>query len=342
MASAIAILLRLTVATLLVPALCAAESCSVCGQQLRGEFLKMGNASFCSRKCYLSTRPTCAVCGKVIAGSHLSQDNRHFCSESCFNNILPTCAICGQRLTNTFSIKGNTYCQKHVNEQRCNACGLPVGNGAKLADGRIVCAKCRPGLIFALQKAEAIYAKARATISSLTGKTMPPAPPLELVGRDELASAARRDSAATTRETGKYIRNMKITKTSNQFGMVLRVETNVTQKILILYGLTQEHFASTAAHELTHNLVAERFQDFNESAPDWACEGLSQYMAALVCQRLGYHERIKAIEKEDDEVYGAGYRWFASRFGSNNWSRVNRWLLMREYKGLPPKPAAQP
>jgi hypothetical protein len=45
-----------------------------------------------------------------------------------------------------------------------------------------------------------------------------------------------------------------------------------------------------------------------------------------VCRRLGYDERIAEIEAADDPVYGAGYRYMMSRFGTAGWAQLSRWL----------------
>jgi hypothetical protein len=316
-------------------------TCAVCGKAIQGNYLQSGEQAFCSRECYVTTLPACAVCGKRIEGGHLVQGERHFCSEACFRSTLPTCSVCGAPLQEVVRIGGRLYCRKHAEGPRCDACGLPVGKGETLADGRVVCGECRPGLVFEMQQATPLYARAGQTLALVLGQPLPPAPPLELVGRDQLPAHGSLDPAVSVRELGRYLRTARTTTKSNVFGMVLREDTQVTRRVLMLYGLPPDRFICTAVHELTHDLLAERYSSF-ETAPGWAAEGICQYTAALVCRRLGYAERVAEIETADDPVYGAGYRYMATRFGAAGWTQLSRWLDAGGGSTLPAQAPTKP
>lgn len=315
--------------------------CSVCGKAIQGQYLQASGKPFCSRECYRTTLPVCAVCGTTIEGAHLVHDGRHYCSEACFQRILPTCAICTQPLRQSFTIRGRTYCKAHAEGPRCDACGLPVGKGQQLPDGRVVCTECRPGLVFDRRQATELYTRAGTLIAVVTGQPVPPAPALLLAGRDQLPAHSGLDPGVSISELGRYLRETETTTSRNLFGMTLKEETRVSRRIIILYGLTPDRFLSTAVHERTHDLIATRYPAFAEQAPDWAEEGLCQYTAALVCRRLGYAERVREIESADDPVYGDGYRWFVRRFGVDGWGAMSRWLDAGGSGALPSRAAGR-
>jgi hypothetical protein len=329
-------LARLSVLALLVLVATAwgQAPCAVCGRAIEGDYLQAGGQAYCSRECYRTTLPVCAVCGQRIEGEHLVHEQRHFCSTACFRRVLPTCVVCGQPLVESFRIGGRTYCKTHAAAPRCDACGLPVNQGQTLPDGRLVCDECRPGLVFNARLALPLYIRAGHALCLVSGQPLPLAPPFELVGNNQLPAHGSLDPTVSIRELGRYLRTAETTTTKNVFGLVLRERTTVSRKLLILYGLPADRFISTAVHELTHDLLAERYPAF-ENAPDWAAEGICQYSAALVCRRLGYAERLKEIEAADDPVYGDGYRYMARRFGVAGWGRLSRWLDSGGFKALP-------
>lgn len=312
-------------ALLIAPLACAQVTCAACGKAVQGQYLQAGGRTFCSTECYRTTLPTCAVCGKRIEGGHLVHEQQHFCSDACFRSVLPTCVVCGQPLRESFQIGKRTYCKRHAEGPRCDACGLPVDKGLTLADGRVVCDECRPTLVFAAEQATPLYRRAGQTLAVVLGQPLPALPPLELVGRDQMPAHGSLDPTVSVRELGRYLRESETTTNRNLFGKVVSEETRATRKILILSGLKPDRFISTVVHELTHDLLAERYPAF-EKAPSWAAEGVCQYTAALVCRRLGYDERIAEIEAADDPVYGAGYRYMMTRFGTAGWAQLSRWL----------------
>ena len=319
-----------------------APTCAVCGETVQGRFLQADGKAFCSRECYRTTLPVCAVCDKVIEGAHLVFEGHHFCSEACYKEILPTCAICQQPLQQLFHIQGRTYCKTHAEGPRCDACGMPVGKTKGLPDGRLVCRECRPTLVFDAGLAATLYGRAGQALAVALGQPLPSAPPLLLVGRDKLPVHHGLEDAVSIRELGRYVRESQTTTSRNLFGMALKEETRVTRKILILYGLKPDSFICTAVHELTHDLLAERYPAFSQEAPDWVEEGLCQYTAALVCRRLGYADRVREIETSPDPVYGHGYRYLVRRFGEAGWAQLSRWLDTRGFAGLPAEAPPSP
>jgi hypothetical protein len=314
--------------------------CSACGKGIRGGYLEAEGKAFCSRDCFSTTLPVCAVCAKRIEGGHLVHEGKHYCSQACFQRILPTCVICEAPLQQSYSVNGRTYCKAHAEGPRCDACGLPVGRGYTMGDGRIACRDCKPTLVFTPAEAAPLYVRAREVLGVALGQPLPPLPPLELVGNEALPAHPGLDPSVRVRELGRYLRNEETLTRTNIFGMQLSEKTTVKRRVLVLYGLNPGRFAATVAHELTHDLIAERFPAAGEEAPDWLEEGLCQYAAVLLCRRLGYADCAREIETSDDPVYGDGYRYVAHRFGSDGWGSISRWLDAKGFAGLPERAPA--
>jgi hypothetical protein len=314
----------------------AAATCSVCGRQIRGRYLKSEKGDlFCSRECFRQTLPECAVCGRRVEGAHLVHDGKHYCSEACFDTILPKCEICGVSCRKTIIIDGHTYCETHGEGDRCLHCGLPFRNGVMLDDGRKVCSSCRPDLVFSDDKARELYDVARQAVESITNVPILDAPAMTLAGTDELPAHPGLSDKVSVQENGRYNRRTQTVRKEYLFGLVSRSRTIASTQILLLYGLSPQDFTATAAHELTHHVVAERFPRASAHAPSWLKEGLCQYVAAQVCLREGYNDVLERIATSPDTVYGEGYRFLRRKFGHGNWRSIAAWLQTVDFDSLP-------
>ncbi|MBN2448834.1 MAG: hypothetical protein JXR77_00510 [Lentisphaeria bacterium] len=307
--------------------------CSVCGKGIRGRYLQADGQAFCSRECYRRTLPVCAVCGSVIEGKHLRHDGKTYCSDRCFEQTLPKCSICGQPMRQSVTINGRMYCPAHAELPRCTACGLPVAESLRLPDGRLVCPECHPHLVFETADAEKLYYRAAAVLRRIVGRDLPLLPPLELAGQDLLPVHQGLDPGTSVHEQGRYVREVETTAVKF-FGRTLREDRRVSRRIVMLYGLSESAFLGTAAHELAHNLISEWYPRFDREAPDWAEEGVCQYVAALVCRRLGLEDRLKEIEAAPDPVYGGGYRSLRKLFGPDDWQALANWLEAGDFAAL--------
>ncbi len=306
----------------------AAPVCSVCGRTIQGKYLKAAGGPFCSRTCFERTLPKCSICARPISGEYLRHQGKKYCSERCFRKVLPKCEICAVPLRRVTIIDGHRFCEKHAKGPACLHCGLPFRKGVKLADGRRVCAACRPRLIFGRRPAEARFREAVEAVEDVTGYRSATLPPFRLVGVDELPPRNGRNPGERTQERGRYRRETETREQRNLFGKVTKREVTVKEEILILYGLSKTEFMATAAHELTHEMISERFPRADaDRVPDWVEEGVCQYVAALVCRLLpGFEEELAAIENSPHAVYGDGYRRLKTRFGIANWAGVRQWM----------------
>ena len=316
--------------------------CSVCGKVITGEYLKTEKGVYCSKACLATTLPRCSVCGRTIDGEHLVMNGAAYCSRACMETRLPHCEICGKALDKAFRLGTHTFCETHAAGPKCWKCQLPFASGSKLKDGRYVCAACDHGSLYDVAAAKPYLNQARHEVWRITGYRSPTLPALELVGIDDFARIGNSTPASGMIQRGLYRRETEITTERNLFGRVRKQSEQTTETIYVLYGLDAKEFVATAAHELTHDLLAETFPQIGEKTPAWVQEGICQYVSAAVCLLNGYYDQLKAIEDSPDPDYGGGYRFFKDKFGDGHWSSVAKWIAIADLAAQPKQPPGKP
>jgi hypothetical protein len=212
---------------------------------------------------------------------------------------------------------------------------LPFAKGYELDDGRKVCAGCHPRLVYDADQAWTLYQAARDQVRAVTGLQSPTLPRLELVGLERMPEGRRQFDEGSKIQRGMYERRVTTTTTKNLLGMKLGESKSIVEAVLILFALSRDEFIATAAHELTHDLLAEQFPEIAESAPDWVEEGICQYVSAMVCRRNSFTDMLNDIETSTLPDYGRGYRYFKRQCGDDNWPAVVKWMHTTDLSKLP-------
>ncbi len=330
------LLIALATALLTAPAAWAAEGCATCGKALPERYLKdqESGKSYCSKACYAATRPQCVICGQALTDRYLQSDDQLFCSEACLLKSLPACAICGKRNHRYATFRGQVFCAEHASSPRCNECQLPFGKGHELSDGRRLCAACRVHAIFDMKDAQLWYDHARQEVQAITGYTIGSPPRLALADRHKLAQLMHEqifaDDATVVR--GCYERSEQVEVRRGPKGDKHRMVA-IDERITLLFGQTRDNFVAGAVHELTHDLLADRFPHMRKT-PLWVQEGICQYLSAVYCHKHQLLDALQTIEESPNPVYGDGYRYFKRKFGENNWSGLHYWLRNGELSEL--------
>lgn len=308
-------------------------TCARCGKNIEGTYFKVDGRPVCSRECAQALMPKCEVCG--AQGVRLVQDKNHrIVCDKCFENALPVCSLCGQKLTHSIIIEGKVFCEFHSRGPRCANCLLPFLRGVELPDGRRLCEACKADAVLDRETARSLYEKARDRVAEVTSLRSPTLPPLALVDRRELQRESH-DAGSC----GLYVRNLVIRETRGLVGGT-RVETNATERILLLVGLSREEFVATAAHELTHDLAAECFPRIKEGAPRWVEEGVCQYVAGMVCRKEGFSTQLQRMATNQDRDYRDGYLRLLEWFGPENWPALLAWIQRSDLRS-PSPPASR-
>ncbi len=309
--------------------------CSVCSKRIHGRYLTSKGKPFCSSACHARTLPRCTVCSRTVSGAYLTAEGKTYCSDRCFDSQLPTCEVCRKPLRLGVSIDGHRYCRDHAQSPRCWGCQLPFGRGAQLADGRTLCQACNDRAIMDRGKAQAVLVRARDLVRRITGWRSASLPRLQLVGLTDMPGGGRAKTPEDLIQRGLYRRTETTITTTRFFGFQRSSRTEVKERVLILRGLQPDEFLSTAAHELTHDLMAEFLPRIDEGAPKWVTEGICQFVAAAVCRHDGLPQELHRIETSEHPTYGDGYRYFAKRFGPGGWPQLVAWARSTDIGRLP-------
>lgn len=315
--------------------------CANCGRVLRGAYVTAGDQKFCGRECYGASLPRCDGCGARIEGSHQILDGKHYCGKSCLERQLPKCELCQAPLYKQFSLGSHLFCGECVNLPHCWRCQLPHDEGVRLPDSRQLCKRCAGDMIATPEQAQTPYAIARHEVFRVTSFKSATLPTLRLVGEDILKKYVVPGQGTTVVQRGVYCREVTVVTSHGLFGKTKREVSDVKEDIFILSGLSRRDFIVTAAHELTHDLLAEQFPGIAEKAPEWVEEGLCQYVAAAACLLNGYYDELKAIETAPDRDYGDGYRFFKNMLGDANWKGAVLWMNRADIGKLPQFPPAR-
>jgi hypothetical protein len=320
-------------------ALWAAEAltCKVCGKVIAGNYLRSDQGVFCSDACLERTLPHCAICDRVLTGPHLVAGGKRYCSDACFEKTLPACSLCGKRDRQYATMGDQVFCAAHAGSPRCGECRLPFLKGEVLSDNRRLCAKCRASAIMTDAQAREPFDLARREITAMTGYQVESVPTLHLVDqRDLLAHMGEAIVAGDdTVVRGYYDRKEEIREARDDRGRLVERTRTLDEKVFILYGQRRDYFMATAIHELTHDLLSDRFPRL-EKAPTWVHEGVCQYLSAMYCRKSQMLGPLPLIESSPNPVYGDGYRYFKRLLGYHNWSGLKAWLERVDVGSLPP------
>jgi hypothetical protein len=122
--------------------------------------------------------------------------------------------------------------------------------------------------------------------------------PIRLVDREGMAKGADGPSDGVQGRAFKEFRSTGV-----------GFQRNV-REILVLYGLPLEHFTAVLAHELGHAYVFIReFPKLSDEVEEGFCEYLAaMWLRGRPSAEALYH--LRRLEKNDDPVYGSGYRVF--------------------------------
>lgn len=261
----------------------------------------------------------CEICHTSIKGRYFLINRKPCCSRNCVEEmrrrLLPACALCRrsvERFVKRTSVAGEqVFCTSCNVLPGCFHCKFPAGGGLEtLPDSRRICRECRRGAVKDPRRGEELFRKVRSDLKRLLGIGTGHRITFSLADSRKIASLNNRSSH---REWGLFVckkaARTKIVR-SRLTGKVLQKTSLPVQKeyfIYILSHLPAGSFAQTAVHELTHDYMEEYFPCIKD--PVW-CEGAAEYAASLYNIVRKNSGRNQVMEKNDDPVYGEGYRMF--------------------------------
>jgi len=304
--------------------------CSNCLKPIGDQRYYFQNGRYYDSVCFANFVTTrCDYCGKPILGESITMNSKVYHIE-CYNrDIGKHCVVCGRIVTGDFYVdsRGNTVCQEHKDQAlRCCACQQflsPVENGTwtKYTDGRVICNQCRSTAVDNIDVAKKMVQTIKSELIA-AGIVVDQDFKLSFVSLPELADKFSNflvdHLGVTLYEKSEMLGGLF---TSRKFG------------IKILYGLPRAELHGVLAHEMMHVWL---FTHAPQPQAPQLCEGSCQYAAYLVLKNDKSEDGryfLDYLEKQDDEIYGDGFRNvrdYVDNIGLSAWLQY-----LRENKDVP-------
>lgn len=275
--------------------------CAACGQPLTGEYVTALGQT------WHAAHFTCAGCGQPFHGKRfLEKEGRPYCQDCYRERFHPRCHVCQQPMPTRYlsNAWGDQYCQRHEKElPKCFSCERLVcdsltGGGVRYADGRWMCTRCRRTAVDQERKGLALLASVQQALGGHGLDFSRASFPLRLVDQPELKRLSTRRQTAV-------LAGVTRTQVVTQGGQ--EIDRQV-QEIAILHGLSAEHFAAVAAHELGHAwLFTHSFDGLPLQVEEGLCE-LSAYLWLQAQDTPRARLRLQAMQDNPDPTYGEGFR----------------------------------
>lgn len=269
------------------------KRCDICNLLITGKYIEYSNGLVVCEPCY-QTKPKCHICDITIKGKYYEERGKTLCPD-CFNEA-KRCDCCKRLVLpeeNYYTSEhySGTFCKPCIeNALRCDACGRPVrGEDCwSLGDGRVLCDKCKSKAIFDIKTANQLFEVTRNFLKSEFGIHIDLPVKLQFVRVDRL---------------NQLIKEKSPDKRTN--GLFMSKSKNNYYTVYMLYGLTESAFQGIAAHEYTHAWQAENCPS---DQTKMLIEGFARWIQYQTYKRIRDFISMKEIEKDDDPIYGAGFK----------------------------------
>ncbi len=288
--------------------------CAACGRKIKGKYIKYKGKAYCSRKCLDSILPKCAICGKPATIT--TPDGKHYCSKKCLSKTWPVCVACGRRAPKGVrrGWERKFICAKCAKKPKCFACGMPAS--VRLADGRVLCAKCANVAVMKSEKAAEIAEAVRKLMLDKLSLSTKHEILYHLVSQPELDKDMKKHAG---REMGLFCCAFKIEKTTVKrvLGGVeisSRTRSEVKERhfdIFFLYGTPVWKLREVAGHELGHDWMEGHYPHIRDPKLK---EGWAEFVASRINILYKQDKLNKRLEMNPDPVYGDGYRYVKKMF----------------------------
>ena len=312
--------------------------CSICRKKIRPgtRYSKSNGKIFCGRRCFNKTKPVCAACGKRCARGAYKKKDKFYCSKKCVETTLPKCIMCKKPFKQGIIIKAaqgdKVYCKNCGSLPKCFACALPAASGSRLKDGRVLGSDCAKTAIFSEAEGKKLFKKIRAKIHDKLRMATNHKIRFRLVDSKTLQKAS--DNYEPGMEMGLFKHSYTIKTSTKTTYTLLKGRQKKTKKyrtdehytIFILSGLPKWKFIEVCAHELGHDWMQGDFPKIRDLKIK---EGWAEYFATLVNDIYGQGYLNKRMEKNDNAIYGGGYRFingYVKKHGVNGLMRYLRQL----------------
>lgn len=214
----------------------------------------------------------CDYCGRVISGKYFTDYwGKNYCASHL--KTLPQCDYCGR------------FFQRNTNRRN-----------KFYTDGRTICETCQPTAVTQRETGLKLLHEVRDELALIGIKISPFNPDFALISRSKMKQIDRKQGE----RQGYAVFNRKVSQNDTV--------QSYRMQVLILEGLPEASFISTAAHELMHIwFFSHNITDITPLLAEGSCN-MASY---LVLKRQKTPEAgflIKGLFEDKNKIYGIGFR----------------------------------
>lgn len=276
--------------------------CAYCGEQVTGMAATYRGALYHTECNPASGKLVCAYCRKPISiGSYINYKGKHYHNACYRNHMQKVCCVCGQPISGTYTYDdwGNYAHTMHGSEKAkyCYSCGRIVdGSYRSIANNTVLCRVCAPISVTTDPQVEACRAKVLDVFKAVGITGIPERIPVMLRSKDLMGDALG-----------------CIHSSHDSLRMYADFNIEMT------YGLPDIHFQGVLAHEMLHSWLIL----YGREVTDDEKEGFCNLGSAAVYQKTDSpHAKLllKRLYKNEDTIYGDGYRLQKERYERLGWN----------------------
>lgn len=274
--------------------------CAYCGHKLAGFFITYKGLPYHTECNPSSGKRICAYCRKPITASYYSLDDRYYHKECYHLHIEKRCVICGQPV-HGYSYKdewGNISHTEHqgVKPHFCFCCGRIISERpTMLGRDTAICSTCSSTSVTTDAQVEQCRQKVISVFNEFGITGIPTEIPIRMKPTDEMEGTLGHISYCKT-----------------------RTPSLANFHIFMTYGLPMLRFQGVLAHEMLHSWLVLYGREVTNDENEGFCNLGEAFIYTKDNSDFARY-LIKRMYKNEDVVYGDGYRLQKQRYEKLGW-----------------------
>jgi len=275
--------------------------CAYCGQKLAGFFITYHGLPYHTECNPSSGMRICAYCRKPITTSSYSLGDRYYHKECYHLHVERKCAVCGQPVHGSYYKDewGNISHTEHHGEKPrfCFCCGRIISaEPTMLGKDKAICSTCASTSVTTDSQVEQCRQKVINVFNDFGITGIPLTIPISMKPADEMNG------------TLGHIRYYKTRKPSL-----------ADFHIFMTYGLPKLYFQGVLAHEMLHSWLVLYGREVTNDENEGFCNLGKAFIYTKDDSDFARY-LIKQMYKNEDIVYGDGYRLQKQRYEKLGWA----------------------
>ena len=275
--------------------------CAYCGQKLAGFFITYHGLPYHTECNPSSGMRICAYCRKPITTSSYSLGKRYYHKECYHLHVERKCAVCGQPVHGSYYKDewGNISHTEHHGEKPrfCFCCGRIISaEPTMLGKDKAICSTCASTSVTTDSQVEQCRQKVISVFNDLGITGIPLTIPISMKPIDEMEGTLGHICYYKTRKP-----------------------SLADFHIFMTYGLPKLYFQGVLAHEMLHSWLVLYGREVTNDENEGFCNLGEAFIYTKDNSDFAKY-LIKQMYKNEDTIYGDGYRLQKQRYEKLGWA----------------------